>query len=108
MESLYNTPVGCVVEYNNVMFLCLGTTSQNKARLLLSDCKKYSGTPNLDKLTIVKRLRTTVYRDRLYIHTKQGIISASTGDIMSGLYTNELERLGDVWNPLGFQPYNNK
>jgi hypothetical protein len=74
---------GSVVSYNGETYLFWNETEKNKAQLIKTDGTKFSGTPNIDKLTILGSYKTTVYNNAEYIVTdKNNIYSGKTGDIV--------------------------
>ena len=76
-------PQPAVVKYLNQYFLHYNNTEQGLAKLLRSDLSKYSGTPELNKLIIVRKFLPYRYTNGCYyIATKQGVISLSTGNVI--------------------------
>lgn len=91
---------GEIVKYKGEYFLYLGNNSSGFARLLDSNLNIYSGTPKEDKLEHVKTLDVRyVYRNKEYVETKQGMISLTTGKVMTSLFTSEIKRLGELVSP---------
>jgi hypothetical protein len=80
---IVKTLVPGVVTYKNEYYLLYAVNSVNKAKLIKPDGLKYSGTPNLDKLTLVKERPMVTFNGHQYIYTKQGIFSCSTGNHIS-------------------------
>ena len=87
---------GSVVTYNNKTFLFLGLNNSNKSSLLNIDLTKYSGTPNPDKLNFLYRTSVREFNGHLYSMTKHGVISLTTGQIMSDKYVDDINRLGTM------------
>lgn len=87
---------GSVVVYNNKRYLFLGLNSSNKSRLLNTDLSKYSGTPNPDKLQFDYMTSVRMFNNHLYSFTKHGVISLTTGEIMSDKYVDDINRLGTM------------
>jgi hypothetical protein len=71
---------GAVVEYNGTKWLLWNITDKNKAQLITTEGKKFSGTPNLDKLKVISYLPSTVYNGVDYIVTpNENVYSLATG-----------------------------
>ena len=87
---------GSVVTYNNNTYLFLGLNKSNKSRLLKIDLSKYSGTPSPDKLNFLYRTPVREFNGHLYSMTKHGVISLTTGEIMSDKYVDDINRLGTM------------
>lgn len=73
---------GTCVQYKGDYFIYLGKNASDKARLLRSDGRLYSGTPSIEKLNPVKEFKFKLYNGHKYIKTKVGIISLTTGRII--------------------------
>jgi hypothetical protein len=90
-----------IVKYKGKHFLWYSTTSNSNARLIDSEGKKYSGTPAVDKLEIIrKKLVHATFIGHTYVKTKQGAFSCSTGkpvintDILNLLDINTINAEG--------------
>ena len=76
-------PQPAVVKYLDTYFLHYNNTEQGLAKLLRSDLTKHSGTPELNKLTIIRKFLPYKHTNGCYyIATKQGVISLSTGNVI--------------------------
>lgn len=82
--------IGSVVEYNGSIYLMYNVTSTGRAKLLCVNGRKFSGTPMLEKLKVLKECDVHEYQGRYYIETKQGMLSSSTGEFMSEVYITEI------------------
>lgn len=71
-----------VVSYKDDVYLLYSLTTSGRAKLLRPDLSKFSGTPGLDKLKVLKNLDRRKYNGHYYCKTKQGIISMSTGNLI--------------------------
>ena len=72
-------------------------TELDRCKLLKPDGLKYSGTPSQSKVTAIKEayeLDMYDYNGHVYISTKIGLISQTTGDIMSETFERDVLRLG--------------
>lgn len=79
--------IGSIVRYNGSYYLFLGLNKSNKCRLLTTDLRLYSGTPNTDKLELVKKLPIVKHKNgHFYCHTKHGFISLSTGKLIKNSF----------------------
>jgi len=87
---------GSVVKYNNKPYLFLGLNKSNKSRLLTVDLLKYSGTPNPEKLEFLYMTAIRKYNGHIYSKTKHGVISLTTGDVMSAKFVEDINRLGEM------------
>ena len=113
---------GCLVSYKDEYYLFYGLTKNGNCKLLRADLSKYSGTPGLNKLVIVRELPLAEYNGHTYALTKQGIISCSTGNVMESydiwlsfvhsddiLYDDIIEntthKLVDRWNTFTYNGY---
>lgn len=73
---------GSVVEYNGKKYL-FWNDNNGKAQLINTDGTKFSGTPNLDKLTVIGAYTTTMYDKTEYIVTdNNNIYSGATGNLV--------------------------
>jgi hypothetical protein len=73
---------GSVVEYNGKKYL-FWNNNKGKAQLINTDGTKFSGTPNLDKLTVIGGYTTTMYDNTEYIVTdNNNIYSGATGNLV--------------------------
>ena len=73
---------GSVVEYNGKKYL-FWNDNNGKAQLINTDGTKFSGTPNLDKLTVIGAYTTTMYDNTEYIVTdNNNIYSGATGNLV--------------------------
>jgi hypothetical protein len=73
---------GSVVEYNGKKYL-FWNDNKGKAQLINTDGTKFSGTPNLDKLTVIGAYTTTMYDNTEYIVTdNNNIYSGATGNLV--------------------------
>jgi len=73
---------GSVVEYNSKKYL-FWNDNNGKAQLINTDGTKFSGTPNLDKLTVTGAYATTMYDNTEYIVTdNNNIYSGATGNLV--------------------------
>jgi hypothetical protein len=71
---------GAVVTYNNSYFLLWNINDANKAQLISADGKRFTRTPNLDKLTWHKTLPTVFYINAKYmVDRNHRIFSLTTG-----------------------------
>ena len=74
---------GSVVEYNGKKYLFWNQNKSGKAQLINEDGTKFSGTPGIDKLTVLGSYQTTVYNKTEYIVTdNNNIYSGATGNIV--------------------------
>ena len=73
---------GSVVEYNGKKYL-FWNNNNGKAQLINTDGTKFSGTPNIDKLTVTGSYKTTIYDNTEYIVTdNNNIYSGATGNLV--------------------------
>lgn len=73
---------GSVVEYNGKKYL-FWNNNNGKAQLINTDGTKFSGTPNIDKLTILGSYKTVLYNNIEYIVTdNDNIYSGATGNLV--------------------------
>jgi len=73
-----------IVKYKGEYFLNYGVTSNGNARLITAEGKKYSGTPNTDKLEVIrKKLQHREFNGHTYVETKVGVFSCSTGKLVA-------------------------
>jgi len=74
---------GSIVEYNGKKYLFWNKTNLDKAQLIQVDGTKFSGTPNLDKLTILGSYPTVSYNNIDYIVTdNDNVYSGATGNLV--------------------------
>jgi len=72
---------GAVVTYNNKKYILWNINNANKAQLIQTDGTKFSGTPNLDKLTVDGNYPIANYNGTDYIVTNNGnIYSLANGN----------------------------
>lgn len=85
LKSLFkkNTDIavkGSVVEYKGLKWIVWNITDSNRAQLINTNGEKFSGTPNLDKLTKIGDYTTTDFNGTDYIVTaNENIYSLDTG-----------------------------
>ena len=71
---------GSVVKYNGVIYLFWSKSKSGQAQLIDMNGNKFSGTPNIDKLTVLGSYQTTMYNNTEYIVTdKDNIYSGASG-----------------------------
>lgn len=87
-------PLGSTVKYNGEIYFLYGATSNGSAKLLDKDGNKFSGTPSIEKLTLVKQHACVVYNNISYYKTKKGFVSSKTGTICKERYAKDIVRLG--------------
>jgi hypothetical protein len=83
MKNVYDFLLspGAVVTYNNQYFLLWNINETNKAQLITSAGKKFSGTPDVSKLTWVKTLPSVEYLNASYLVDKHNrIFSLASGN----------------------------
>lgn len=68
-----------VVRYKEQYFVCFAMNYYGKAKLISVNGSIYTGTPEMDKLTLVKPLATKSFNGHNYFKTKLGVFSCSTG-----------------------------
>ena len=74
---------GSVVSYNGEKYLFWNQNESGKAQLIKIDGTKFSGTPNIDKLSILGSYKTVVYNNTEYIVTdNNNIYSGATGNLV--------------------------
>ncbi len=74
---------GAVVEYNGKKYLFWNENAAGKAQLINTDGTKFSGTPNLDKITVLGNYKTTVFNNTEYIVTdNNNVYSGATGNLV--------------------------
>ena len=80
---------GTVVIYKGKYYLFLRINTSGKAQLLTAEGKKYSGTPEMGKITelVNYKLKRYSYNTYNYVYTKLGLVSLTTGNIMSDVFT---------------------
>jgi hypothetical protein len=71
-----------VVLYKGKYFLHYRTNTSGFAQLIDEHGAKFSGTPTVDKLQVVKTLQSRQYNGHSYVSTKCGVFSLSTGSKM--------------------------
>ena len=85
-DTFSNVVKGSVVNYNDKKWIVWNISDSNKAQLINTEGEKFSGTPNLDKLTKIGDYTTTVFNGTDYIVTQnENIYSLATG---KQVYTN--------------------
>lgn len=85
-DTFSNVVKGSVVNYNDKKWIVWNISDSNKAQLINTEGEKFSGTPNLDKLTKIGDYTTTVFNGIDYIVTQnENIYSLATG---KQVYTN--------------------
>lgn len=91
----------CVL-YNGKYYLQYGITKNGYAKLLNPDMTKYSGTPGFDKLEIKKVYPTVEFNGHSYSVVKQGIVSCSTGNLISSydIFDAFVKSEDDYWQSL--------
>ena len=73
---------GSVVEYNGKRYL-FWNNNNGKAQIINTDGTKFSGTPNIDKLTVLGSYQTTMYNNTEYIVTDKGnVYSGANGGLV--------------------------
>ncbi len=76
--------LGAVVEHKGEKYLLWRVNEAGKAQLLKPDLTKYSGMPEMDKLTWLYQLPLVYFNNKDYVvDNKQRIISLATGKICS-------------------------
>lgn len=74
---------GSVVEYNGEKYLFWNKNVAGKAQLIKTDGSKFSGTPDVDKLTVLGSYKTVLYNKTEYIVTdNNNIYSGATGNLV--------------------------
>lgn len=74
---------GSVVEYNDKKYLFWNKNQSGKAQLINTDGTKFSGTPNVDKLTVIGSYPTVMYNSTEYIVTdNNNVYSGATGNLV--------------------------
>lgn len=74
---------GSLVIYQGKRYLLWNINPSNKAQLISSDFKKFSGTPSVDKLQSIGSYVTTKYNNTEYIVTSKGnIFSGASGKLV--------------------------
>jgi hypothetical protein len=68
-----------IVMYKDQYFLFYKQNKAGLAQLINSGGNKFSGTPHIEKLSIIKELPVKSFNGHEYVSTKQGIFSCSTG-----------------------------
>lgn len=74
---------GSIVQYNGKEYIFWNKNESGKAQLIdIQTGEKFSGTPNMDKLTVTGLLKTAIYNKSPYIVTKDNkIYSGATGNL---------------------------
>ncbi len=71
---------GSVVKYDGIIYLFWSKSKSGQAQLIDMNGNKFSGTPNIDKLTVLGSYQTTMYNNTEYIVTdKDNIYSGASG-----------------------------
>jgi hypothetical protein len=73
------------VKYDGIIYLFWSKSKSGQAQLIDMNGNKFSGTPNIDKLTVLGSYQTTMYNNTEYIVTdKDNIYSGASGKKDSG------------------------
>ncbi|HPQ80031.1 MAG TPA: hypothetical protein PLG47_06225, partial [Candidatus Dojkabacteria bacterium] len=74
---------GAVVQYLSNTYLFWNQNNAGKAQLIKTDGTKFSGTPNIDKLTVLGAYPTVMYNNTEYIVTdNNNVYSGATGSLV--------------------------
>lgn len=72
--------IPCVVEHKDKKYLCYKVVG-GKAHMLSEDGTKYSGTPGIDNLKVLKdTFKVREFNGYKYVQTKLGVFSLTTGN----------------------------
>lgn len=85
---------GAVVRYNGKLWLCWSLNAVQKCQLLSVDGIKYSGTPNIENVIIVYKLKTIIRNGIKYYYSpvQDQFYSGATGHKIKWL-TSDLPRI---------------